>query len=169
MIPLPARALRVSYAGELGWELYLPTGQMAAVYDALMAKGEDFGVADFGMYAFNSLRMEKAYRGFGWELSNELTLIEADMERFAAYDKGDFVGRMAMLSRKQQGIRWKLAYRTIGPGPSSCSRSCPSWWCKSAGHGLSSMLARAVAQAAAMRCGRACGSSLIWASFSRLM
>jgi dimethylglycine dehydrogenase len=103
-------ALRVSYAGELGWELYPPMGHMPAVYDALMDAGAAFGIADFGMYALNSLRMEKAYRGFGSELTNELSLIEADMERFVALDKGDFTGRAAVLKRKQEGVQWKLVY-----------------------------------------------------------
>jgi dimethylglycine dehydrogenase len=108
------RALRVSYAGELGWELYTPIGDMPAVFDALMRAGEPHGVRLFGMYALNSLRMEKAYRGFGSELSSEITLIEADMERFAATGKKDsFVGREATLKRKQEGIRWKLAYLSI--------------------------------------------------------
>lgn len=107
------RALRVSYAGELGWELYPPIDQMARVYDAIMEQGRSLGVTNFGMYALNSLRMEKAYRGFGSELSNEISLIEADMERFAAFDKGDFTGRAALLSRKQQGVHWKLAYIAI--------------------------------------------------------
>lgn len=108
------RALRVSYAGELGWELYSPTDHMPTVYDALMEAGEAFGITDFGMYALNSLRMEKAYRGFGSELSNEVSLIEAGMERFAALDKGDFIGRGALLKRKQEGIQWKLAYLALG-------------------------------------------------------
>jgi dimethylglycine dehydrogenase len=79
-----------------------------------MRAGEPHGVRLFGMYALNSLRMEKAYRGFGSELSSEITLIEADMERFAATGKKDsFVGREATLKRKQEGIRWKLAYLSI--------------------------------------------------------
>ena len=109
-----ARALRVSYAGELGWELYLPLDDMLAVYDALVEAGTEFGIADFGMYALNSLCMEKAYRAFGSELSSEVSLIEADMERFAAFDKETFVGRDAMLVRKQQGVQWKLAYLAVG-------------------------------------------------------
>lgn len=110
---VPLRALRVSYAGELGWELYMPIENMAAVYDALIDKGASLGIADFGMYALNSLRIEKAYRGFGGELTNELSPIEADMERFIAYDKGEFTGRAALLSRKQQGVQWKLVYVEI--------------------------------------------------------
>jgi dimethylglycine dehydrogenase len=79
-----------------------------------MEAGKEFGIADFGMYALNSLRMEKAFRGFGSELSSEISLIEADMERFAALDKDGFIGRDALLKRKQQGVQWKLAYLSVG-------------------------------------------------------
>ncbi len=107
------RALRVSYVGELGWELHIPMGDLETVYDAVWAAGQDHGIANFGAYALNSMRMEKAYRGLHSELTNEITLIEADMERFFAPDKldgGDFVGREATLKRKQNGVAIKLAY-----------------------------------------------------------
>jgi len=110
------RALRISYVGELGWELHMPIGEMKRVYDAVMAAGEPFGVADFGLYAMNSLRMEKAYRGWGAELTNEITMIEADMERFVAYDKGDFTGRAALLKQRQEGIATRLVYLAIEAG-----------------------------------------------------
>ena len=110
------RALRISYVGELGWELHMPIGEMKRVYDAVMAAGEPLGVADFGLYAKNSLRMEKAYRGWGAELTNEITMIEADMERFVAYDKGDFIGRAALLKQKQEGVSTRLVYLAIEAG-----------------------------------------------------
>lgn len=106
----PVRALRVSYVGELGWELHIPMAKLETVFDALWAEGQAHGIANFGAYAVNSLRMEKAYRGLHSELTNEITLIEADMERFFAPDKGDFIGRAATLIRKQEGIGTKLAY-----------------------------------------------------------
>ncbi|MFQ5421883.1 MAG: FAD-dependent oxidoreductase, partial [Anaerolineae bacterium] len=104
------RALRVNYVGELGWELHLPLAELETVYDALWSAGEEFGIADFGVYAVNSLRMEKAYRGWGAELTNEISMIEADMERFIKFDKGDFVGRAALRRRKEEGIDTKLVY-----------------------------------------------------------
>ena len=85
-------------------------GQLETVYDAIWAAGQEHGIANFGAYALNSMRMEKAYRGLHAELTNEITLVEADMERFFAPDKGDFVGRQATLQRKQDGIVTKLAY-----------------------------------------------------------
>jgi dimethylglycine dehydrogenase len=113
---VPLRALRVSYAGELGWELHTPMAEMARVYDALMAAGEAHGIANFGAYALNSLRMEKAYKGWGAELTNEITMVEADMERFVRMDKGDFVGREALARRKEEGIALRCVYLQIGDG-----------------------------------------------------
>ena len=79
-------------------------------------RGEEFGIADFGVYAVNSLRMEKAYKGWGAELTNEITLVEADMERFAAFGKDDFVGKTAMQRVKQAGIATQLVYVEVEPG-----------------------------------------------------
>ena len=78
----PVRALRVNYVGELGWELHPANETMSDLYDALWQAGEDAGIRDVGLYAVNSLRMEKAYRGWGAELTNEVTLTDADMARF---------------------------------------------------------------------------------------
>src|SRR5262249_16293182 len=66
---IPVLALRVSYAGELGWELHAPMDRLAALYDALFDRGADLSVANIGLRALNSMRLEKAYRGFGTELS----------------------------------------------------------------------------------------------------
>ncbi len=114
---VPLRALRLSYAGELGWELHVPIGDLGKVYRAVMAAGRPHGVADFGLYALNCLRMEKGYRSFGSELNNEVTLIEAGMERFVALGKGDFIGRAAVARRKQEGAAIRLAYLAVdAPG-----------------------------------------------------
>ncbi len=75
-------AFRMSYAGELGWELHLPRGDAVTVYDALWAAGEPHRIADYGSFAMNALRMEKGFKGAG-ELTNEVTLAEADVLRFA--------------------------------------------------------------------------------------
>ncbi|MFO1089487.1 MAG: FAD-dependent oxidoreductase [Hyphomicrobiales bacterium] len=103
------RALRVNYVGELGWELHCPMPEMPKVFDALMAAGKAHGIRLFGTYAMNSLRIEKAYRGWGGDITNEVNMIEADMDRFVRYDK-DFVGKAATLKAKQQGPRMKLVY-----------------------------------------------------------
>ena len=83
---------------------------MSKLYDALWQAGEDDGIRNAGLYAVNSLRMEKAYRGWGGELTNEVTLLDADMERFIRFDKEDFVGRQATLDQREQGLAMKLVY-----------------------------------------------------------
>ena len=75
-------AFRMSYSGELGWEFHIPRENALAVYDALWAAGLAHGIADYGSFAMNTLRMEKAFKGAG-ELNNEVTLPEADVMRFA--------------------------------------------------------------------------------------
>lgn len=107
------RALRVNYVGELGWELHLPMARMPKVYDAIWAAGRPHGIADFGLYTVNSLRLEKAYRGWGAELTNEITLIEADMARFVDFDKADFAGRAATLASREQGPSTRLVYLEV--------------------------------------------------------
>lgn len=106
---IPVRALRVNYVGELGWELHVPMAQVVALYDAVWAAGEAFGIADFGTYAMNSLRIEKAYAGFGVELTNEITPVEAAMERFVKWDKA-FRGKEAVLAAKAREPRLKMCY-----------------------------------------------------------
>ena len=104
------RALRVNYVGELGWELHPAMADMEALYDAIWEAGNKFDIADFGLYAVNSLRIEKAYRGWGAELTNEVTMIDADMERFIKFDKDDFVGRDATLKQRDEERIMQLVY-----------------------------------------------------------
>jgi dimethylglycine dehydrogenase len=103
----------VNYVGELGWELHVPMPEMPLVFDALMKAGKPFGMRLFGTYAMNSLRMEKAYRGWGSELTNEIDMFEGSMERFIRLDKGDFIGRQASLGHRQRGERIKLVYLAV--------------------------------------------------------
>ena len=110
----PVRALRVNYVGELGWELHPPMEHMEPLYDALMEAGADFGIRNFGLYAVNSLRLEKAYRSWGAELTNEVTMIDAAMERFIKFDKGDFIGREATLGQRDRTLQ--LIYFSLDPG-----------------------------------------------------
>jgi dimethylglycine dehydrogenase len=104
------RALRINYVGELGWELHMPIDQLESVYNSVWAAGDEFNIADFGMYALSSLGKEKAYYAWGSELINEITMIEASMERFMNFDKGDFIGREALLERQKEQLKWKIAY-----------------------------------------------------------
>jgi dimethylglycine dehydrogenase len=110
---IPVRALRVTYVGELGWEIHAAMADLARLYAAIWAAGQPHGIADFGVQAVNSLRLEKGYRGYGSELTNEITLIEADCTRFFAPDKGDFRGRDATLAVQAAGITTQLVYAEI--------------------------------------------------------
>lgn len=110
---IKVRALRVTYVGELGWELHAPMADLARLYAAIWAAGQPHGIADFGVQAVNSLRMEKAYRGYGSELTNEITLIEADCTRFYAPDKGDFRGRDATEAVRTAGLNTTLVYGEV--------------------------------------------------------
>jgi dimethylglycine dehydrogenase len=107
---MPVRALRVNYVGELGWELHPEMQYMAALYDALCQAGEEFGIVNFGLYAVNSLRLEKGYKGWGAELTNEITLLDADMGRFFRSDKDDFVGKDETLRHEADGRSIQLIY-----------------------------------------------------------
>ena len=96
----------MSYVGELGWELYVPASRAPAVYDALTAGGD---VVDAGYYALESLRMEKAYRAWGRELTPEDTPLEAGMGFTVSWDKpGGFLGREALLEQRRRGITRRL-------------------------------------------------------------
>ena len=95
------RALRMSYVGELGWELYVPVGQTEAVYSAVTEGGEPHGLRHAGFHAMNSLRLEAGYRHWGHDISDEDTPLEAGLGFAVAWDKpGGFVGREALLSQR---------------------------------------------------------------------
>ncbi len=84
---VPCRALRVSYSGELGWELHCPMADQKALFDALMAEGPEFGLALVGSRAMGMLRLEKGYRSWGAELTSEITPHAAGLERFCSTQK----------------------------------------------------------------------------------
>ena len=122
------RLLRVNYVGELGWELHCPMAEMPTVFDALMTAGEPHGLRLFGTYAMNSLRMEKAYRGWGSELTNEIDMFEAAMDRFIRLDKPDFTGRDVSLALKQRGARTQLVYLKVDAADADCAGNEPVYF-----------------------------------------
>ena len=105
-------ALRMSYAGELGWELHMPNAACLDVYTALSEAGQAYGITDYGSFAMNVMRMEKAFKGAG-ELTNEVTLPEADVMRFVDTNKS-FFGKDETLA-KDDGLPWVCAYLEIEP------------------------------------------------------
>ncbi|MCC7482097.1 MAG: FAD-dependent oxidoreductase [Hyphomicrobiales bacterium] len=114
------RLLRVNYVGELGWELHVPMADMPKVFDALTKAGKPYGLKLFGTYAMNSLRMEKSYRGWGSELTTEIDMFEASMERFIRLEKPEFIGKAATLSMHQRGARMKLVPLEVANTDSDC-------------------------------------------------
>ena len=108
---VPVRALRINYMGELGWELHHPIKQMEYLYDAIYEVGKKDNITNFGTYAVNSLRMEKAYRGWGAELTGEISLVEAGMDRFFNLNKkSNFIGSEALRNKLQSGVDVKIVY-----------------------------------------------------------
>ncbi|EKV27035.1 Dimethylglycine dehydrogenase [Caenispirillum salinarum AK4] len=104
----PVKALRVNFVGELGWELHHPLEMQNHLFDTLMAAGQDLGLKPFGIRAMDSLRLEKSYRMVGAELSIEYGAEESGLDRFVRPDKGDFIGRDALLKRREEGLRWRF-------------------------------------------------------------
>jgi len=102
------RATRITYVGELGWELYVPTEFAPGVYDALVAEGARFGLRHAGYHALNSLRIEKAYRHWGHDITEEDTPLEAGLGFAVGWKKPDFVGRDALLRQQEKGLTRRL-------------------------------------------------------------
>ncbi|WP_297779624.1 FAD-dependent oxidoreductase [uncultured Roseovarius sp.] len=93
---------RVSFTGELGWEIHAENAAIPTIYEALMAAG----VKPFGMFALNSLRIEKGYRAWKGDLSTDYSMLEGGLERFVKFDKPqDFAGKAALLAEKQRGVK----------------------------------------------------------------
>jgi len=109
IMSVPALALRVSYAGELGWEIYAPTEYGMKLWDTLWAAGESYGVVAGGMGAFDSLRLEKGYRLWGADIHTEYNSYEAGLEFIVKPNKGNFLGREALLQIKDKGINRRLS------------------------------------------------------------
>jgi dimethylglycine dehydrogenase len=116
----PVRALRINFVGELGWELHHPAEYQVGLYEALRRAGEDVGLVDFGLRAMDSLRLEKAYRAWGSDINTEVTPLEAGLERFVAFDKGDFIGREALLRQRREGVRKRLATLEVDADDADC-------------------------------------------------
>lgn len=96
-------ALRVNYVGELGWELHAPMEALVGLHAALSAAGAAHGLRDFGIYAVDSLRLDKCYRGWKSDLETGFSPLEASLDRLIDWNKPEFVGRAALLSERQRG------------------------------------------------------------------
>jgi dimethylglycine dehydrogenase len=101
--------MRVSYVGELGWEVHCAMADAPAVFDALWRAGAPHGLRPFGLYAMDSLRLEKGYRSWKQDLSTDYTVLEGGLDRFVRFDKPAFTGRAALERQAQQGVAQRFA------------------------------------------------------------
>jgi 4-methylaminobutanoate oxidase (formaldehyde-forming) len=97
------RATRISYVGELGWELYVPSDMARHIFDVVTTAGAAFGLKLAGYHALNSLRIEKAYRHWGYDIGDEDTPLEAGLQFAVDWDT-DFIGRDALLHHREKGV-----------------------------------------------------------------
>ncbi len=104
----PATAYRVSYIGELGWELYIPTEYMQYVYQLLQKAGQEFGICNAGYRAVDSLRLEKRFLAWGADITPDYNPYEAGLQFLIDWTKGDFIGAEALAEIRENGARQKL-------------------------------------------------------------
>ncbi len=103
-----ARAHRLSYVGELGWEIYAPSDQAAHIFETLLEAGSEYGLTLCGAHAMDSCRIEKAFRHFGHDITSEDHVLEAGLGFAVKTDKGDFIGRDAVLAKRAAGLERRL-------------------------------------------------------------
>ncbi|MBT8411445.1 MAG: FAD-dependent oxidoreductase, partial [Octadecabacter sp.] len=116
--------LRVSFAGELGWEIHAENADMSAIYDAVLGGG----AVPFGMYALNSLRIEKGYRAWKGDLSTDYSMLEGGLERFVKFDKPqNFTGRAALLEEQKRGRKKGFAAMVMEAGDADVPYMSTVW------------------------------------------
>lgn len=108
--------VRVSFAGELGWEIHSKIDDTAAIFDAIWEAGQKHGLKPFGMFALDSLRLEKGYRTWKGDLSTDYTVLQGGLERFVKWDKPEFKGKAALQNEKQQGVSKRFVTLVVDAG-----------------------------------------------------
>ena len=98
---------RVSFAGELGWEIHSRIEDTPHIFDSILGAGKDHRLKPFGMFALNSLRIEKGYRAWKQDLSTDYTVLQSGLERFINWNKQNFVGKTAIESERKSGVTRK--------------------------------------------------------------
>ena len=116
--------MRVSFAGELGWEIHAPMADIPAIYEAVLGAG----ARPFGMWALNSLRLEKGYRAWKGDLSTDYSLLEGGLDRFVRFDKPqDFPGKAALQNERQQGVRKRFVTLLVDAGEADAPYMSTLW------------------------------------------
>ena len=122
------RASRITFVGELGWELYIPTEFMQDTYDRIVAAGAEYGLAHAGYHALNSLRTEKAYRHWSHDITDEDSPLEAGLDFVVKWDKpGGFVGREALLEQREKGLSRHLVQLRLKDAEPLIYHNEPIW------------------------------------------
>jgi 4-methylaminobutanoate oxidase (formaldehyde-forming) len=123
------RAARLSYVGELGWELYIPSESALPVFDALIEVGDDLGLKLAGIEALSSLRIEKGYCAWGHEIGPDDTPLHAGLDFAVKFNKPDlFIGKEALLQQKKEGVFRRLVMLTIKDSEAFAHGGEPIWW-----------------------------------------
>lgn len=123
-----ALVLRVAYTGDLGYEIHFPIEHQAPLFHAIREAGRDLGLVLVGARAMDSLRLEKSYGRWGAEYTADTTPYEAKLDRYVRLDKGDFVGRDALLRSREERLRYSLVTLTVDAADADCVGSEPVWY-----------------------------------------
>jgi dimethylglycine dehydrogenase len=115
--------IRVSFAGELGWEIHCPAAEAPAIWDAVTGAG----AKPFGMWALNALRIEKGYRAWKGDLSTDYSILEGGLERFVHWDKPDFPGKAALLAERQRGVKKRFVSLIVDAGAADAPYMSTLW------------------------------------------
>ncbi len=107
---------RVSFAGELGWEIHSRVADTPAVFEAVWAAGQPLGLKPFGMFALDALRLEKGYRAWKQDLSTDYTLLEGGLARFVRFDKPSFTGKAVLERQQREGVKKRFVTLVVDAG-----------------------------------------------------
>jgi len=113
---IETRALRVSYLGELGWELHAKAADLPPLFDALEEEAKPHGLGYYGAYAANSMRLEKGYRAWGSDLTSERTPAESGLDLLLRPERRDFPGKQALARRTKTRDRWEMVLLALDSG-----------------------------------------------------
>lgn len=122
-----ALVCRVTYTGDLGYEIYVAPHEQVALYHALSEAGEEFGMRPFGMRAMMSLRLEKSFGSWLREYKSDYTAAETGMDRFISFKKNDFVGREAAVKERDEGVTRRLCTFKVDTGDADVVADEPIW------------------------------------------